>query len=271
MEILNNCDTKDEFVKFGIDDLDNILNIQNRGNLIVVGGRPEMGKTTFAFNTILNSIKKGLPTLLFSLEMNKELCTTMLLSAETMIKIENIKKKKFNENEIAKLEQASHMLENDYKLIIDDTPGISVTALEESCKKYKEENDIKLVVIDYLQLMKGTGRANSREQEFSEISSILKNLARELDITIILLTQLSRAVEARNNHRPKLSDIRESGAIEQDADIVIFLYRDEYYNQDTTDKNLAEAIVAKNRYGLNETVKFKFLPEYCKCRNLENK
>ena len=111
----------------------------------------------------------------------------------------------------------------------------------------------------------------SREQEFSEISSILKNLARELDITIILLTQLSRAVEARNNHRPKLSDIRESGAIEQDADIVIFLYRDEYYNQDTTDKNLAEAIVAKNRYGLNETVKFKFLPEYCKCRNLENK
>ena len=155
-------------------------------------------------------------------------------------------------------------------LIIDDTPGISISELRSKCRKYKLEHDLKLVIIDYLQLMSGSGRStDSRQQEISDISRSLKALARELNVPVIALSQLSRAVEQRPDHRPMLSDLRESGAIEQDADVVMFIYRDDYYNKDSENKNIAEIILAKQRNGPIGTVNLVWLPQYTKFANLE--
>ena len=156
-------------------------------------------------------------------------------------------------------------------LVIDDTPGISISELRSKCRKYKLEHGLQLVMIDYLQLMSGSGRSDSRQQEISEISRSLKSLARELNVPIIALSQLSRAVEQRENHRPVLSDLRESGAIEQDADVVMFLYRDDYYNHDTAKKNIAEVIIAKQRNGPIGTIELSWVPDYTKFANLDTK
>ena len=157
------------------------------------------------------------------------------------------------------------------QLIIDDTPGISVSELRSKCRKYKLEHDLQIIIIDYLQLMSGSGRSESRQQEISEISRSLKALARELNVPVVALSQLSRAVEQRPDHRPMLSDLRESGAIEQDADVVMFIYRDDYYHEDTEEKNVAEIIVAKQRNGPIGTDKLAWLPQYTKFANLERK
>ena len=154
-------------------------------------------------------------------------------------------------------------------LIIDDTPGISISELRSKCRKFKLEHDLKLIIIDYLQLMSGNGRSESRQQEISEISRSLKGLARELNVPVIALSQLSRAVEQRPDHRPMLSDLRESGAIEQDADVVMFIYRDDYYNKDTDLKNIAEIIIAKQRNGPIGTINLVWLPQYTKFANME--
>ena len=158
---------------------------------------------------------------------------------------------------------------SDSPLMIDDTPGISISELRSKCRKYKLEYDLKLIIIDYLQLMSGGGRSESRQQEISEISRSLKALARELNVPVIALSQLSRAVEQRPEHRPMLSDLRESGAIEQDADVVMFLYRDDYYNKDTERKNISEVIIAKQRNGPIGTVELVWLPDYTKFANME--
>ena len=158
----------------------------------------------------------------------------------------------------------------DSELIIDDTPGISISEMRSKCRKYKLEHDLKLIIIDYLQLMSGSGRStDSRQQEISDISRSLKALARELNVPVLALSQLSRAVEQRPDHRPMLSDLRESGAIEQDADVVMFIYRDDYYNKDTELKGISEIIIAKQRNGPIGTVNLAWLPEYTKFANLE--
>ena len=156
-------------------------------------------------------------------------------------------------------------------MIIDDTPGISISELRSKCRKYKLEHDLKLIIIDYLQLMSGSGRSDSRQQEISDISRSLKGLARELNVPVIALSQLSRQVEQRPDHRPMLSDLRESGAIEQDADVVMFIYRDDYYNKDTPDKNIAEIIIAKQRNGPIGTINLVWLPQYTKFANMEKR
>ena len=156
-------------------------------------------------------------------------------------------------------------------LIIDDTPGISISELRSKCRKYKLEHDLKMIIIDYLQLMSGSGRAESRQNEISEISRSLKALARELHVPVLALSQLSRAVEQRPDHTPMLSDLRESGAIEQDADVVMFIYRDDYYNPDTEDKNIAEIIIAKQRNGPIGTVRLAWMPQYTRFGNEERR
>ena len=205
--------------------------------------------------------------MVFSLEMSREQLVNRLLSLESHVDSKAIR----NGNVTAQnwegiIEAASTIGES--KLIIDDTPGISIGELRSKCRKYKAENkDLSVIIIDYLQLMSGSGRTDSRQQEISDISRSLKSLARELNVPVIALSQLSRAVEKRDDHRPMLSDLRESGAIEQDADVVMFLYRDDYYNPDTDKKGIAEVIIAKQRNGPIGTTELVWLPDLTKFAN----
>ena len=234
--------------------------------LILVAARPAMGKTAFALNIATNAaVKANVPVAIFSLEMSKEQLTTRILSSETMIDSNKLKTGKMEEEDFIKLSEGLESL-SEAEMYIDDTPGISITEIRAKCRKLKLEKNIGLVVIDYLQLISGSGSKKnaSREQEISEISRSLKILAKELDIPIIALSQLSRAPEQRkDDHRPMLSDLRESGAIEQDADIVMFLYRDDYYNKDSDKQNIAEVILAKHRGGSTGTVEL-----LCKYRKI---
>ncbi|MCI9365128.1 MAG: replicative DNA helicase [Clostridia bacterium] len=239
--------------------------------LILVAARPAMGKTAFALNIASNAaVRARIPVALFSLEMSKEQLTTRILASETMIDSNKLKTGKMDEEDWIKLAEGLEPL-SESEIYIDDTPGISITEIRAKCRKLKLEKNIGLVVIDYLQLITGSGskKNGSREQEISEISRSLKILAKELDIPVIALSQLSRAVEQRkDDHRPMLSDLRESGAIEQDADIVMFLYRDDYYNPDSEQKNIAEVILAKHRGGSTGTVELLWLGNYTRFENL---
>ena len=255
-------------VATGFTDLDYKTAGLQPSDLVLIAARPSMGKTAFALNIaehVCLRNKKGVA--FFSLEMSKEQIATRLLSLESHVDSKIIR----NGNVSAKdwegiIEGASIIGES--KLIIDDTPGITVGELRSKCRKYKAENeDLSLVIIDYLQLMSGTGRSESRVQEISDISRSLKALARELNIPVIALSQLSRAVEKREDHKPMLSDLRESGAIEQDADVVMFLYRDEVYNPDTEKKNIAEVIIAKQRNGPIGTTELVWIPDLTKFAN----
>ena len=245
--------------------------LQN-SDLILIAARPAMGKSAFAINIASNAaIKHGVPTVIFNLEMSKEQVANRILCSEAMVDSNKIRTGKIEEEDWAKLAGALGPI-SDAPIYIDDTPGISVTEIRTKCRKLKLEKNIGLVVIDYLQLVKASGRNNSREQEISEISRSLKILAKELNIPVIALSQLSRAPEQRkDDHRPMLSDLRESGAIEQDADIVMFLYRDDYYNENSEDKNIAEVIIAKQRAGSTGTIKLAWLGEYTKFANLERR
>lgn len=240
--------------------------------LILVAARPAMGKTAFALNIATNAaIKANVPVAIFSLEMSKEQLVTRILSSETMIDSNKLKTGKMEEEDWIKLADGLAPL-SEADIYIDDTPGISITEIRAKCRKLKLEKNIGLVVIDYLQLISGSGsrKNGSREQEISEISRSLKILAKELDVPVLALSQLSRAPEQRkDDHRPMLSDLRESGAIEQDADIVMFLYRDDYYNQDSEKKNIAEVILAKHRGGSTGTVELLWLGSFTKFANIE--
>ncbi|SFB16183.1 primary replicative DNA helicase [Acetitomaculum ruminis DSM 5522] len=255
----------------GFNDLDFKLSGLQPSDFLLIAARPSMGKTALVLNIASNVACRTKDCVaLFSLEMSKEQLVNRLLALESKVDSKNIRIGRLNDEEWEKLIEGAGIVGNS-KLIIDDTPNISISELRSKCRKYKLEQDVKLVIIDYLQLMQGgSKKSESRQQEISDISRSLKALARELNVPVLALSQLSRAVEQRPDHRPMLSDLRESGAIEQDADVVMFIYRDDYYNPDTEDKNIAEVIVAKQRNGPVGTVKLAWLPDYTKFANLEH-
>lgn len=237
-------------------------------DLILVAARPAMGKTAFVLNIAQHvAFHENMCTAIFSLEMSKEQLVNRLFSLESRVDAQALKTGNLSDSDWEKLVEGAGII-GDSSLIIDDTPGISISELRSKCRKYKLEHDLKLIIIDYLQLMTGTGE--SRQQEISNISRSLKGLARELNVPVIALSQLSRAVEQRPDRRPMMSDLRESGAIEQDADIVMFIYRDDYYNKDSELKGISEIIIAKQRSGSIGTVQLAWLPQYTKFANLEH-
>ena len=255
----------------GFLDLDYKLSGLQPSDLVLVAARPSMGKTAFVLNIAqYTTLRKDYPCAIFSLEMSKEQLMNRLFAMESRVDSQALRIGNLTDSDWEKLVESVGLIGNS-GLIIDDTPGISVSELRSKCRKFKLEFGIKLVIIDYLQLMSGSGARNSdsRQQEISDISRSLKALAREIECPVIALSQLSRACESRQDHRPMLSDLRESGAIEQDADVVMFIYRDDYYNHDSDKKDVAEIIIAKQRNGPIGTVELKWLPDYTKFANLE--
>jgi len=239
--------------------------------LILVGARPSMGKTAFLLNIAGNAaIEKGIPTAVFSLEMSKEQLGNRLLSAEAKVDSQRLRTGNLIDTDWNAIAENIAKISN-APLYIDDTPGLSVTELRAKCRRLKMEKNLGLIVIDYLQLMTAahSSRPESRQLEISEISRSLKIVAKELNVPVLVAAQLSRAVEARKDHRPLLSDLRESGAIEQDADVVAFLYRDEYYNPETLKKGETEVIIAKQRNGPTGTVELMFLGNLTRFVNKE--
>lgn len=252
----------------GFIDLDAKISGLNPADLIIVAARPAMGKSAFMLNIanfVSMHMKKGV--MIFSLEMSKEQMVNRILSSEAEVDNMKIRNADLSSQDWLKLGQASGRL-SEIPLFIDDTPGLNSAELRAKCRKAKLEKNIGLVIVDYLQLMESKTKSSSRQQEISEISRSLKILAKELSIPVIALSQLSRATESRADHRPMLSDLRESGAIEQDADIVMFLHREDYYDQETEKKNIAEVIIAKNRNGSTGTVELAWLGQYTKFANL---
>ena len=253
----------------GFIDLDYKTSGFQPSDLILVAARPSMGKTAFVLNIAqYMAFRNNVTAAIFSLEMSKEQLVNRLLALESKVDSQNIRTGNLEDEEWAKLIEGANIIGNSH-LIIDDKPGISISELRSKCRKYKMEHNLGIIFIDYLQLMTGSGRSESRQQEISEISRSLKALARELNVPVVALSQLSRAVEQRPDHRPMLSDLRESGAIEQDADVVMFIYRDDYYNKDSENKNIAEIIIAKQRNGPIGTVNLVWMPNYTKFVNMK--
>lgn len=234
----------------GFIDLNKKLGGFHKSDLILIAARPGMGKTAFALNLVANAaIRSKSSVAVFSLEMSKEQLVQRLLSSQSNVALNNISKGKIADDEWKKLTDAMTVLSSSH-IFIDDTPGIKVSEIRSKCRKLKMEKGLDMIMIDYLQLMEADGRADNRQQEVSKISRSLKILAKEMNCPVIALSQLSRNTESGKDHMPKLSDLRDSGAIEQDADIVMFIYRDEYYTKmETKKKDLAEIIIAKNRHG----------------------
>ena len=253
----------------GFRDLDYKLSGLQKQALIVLAARPAMGKTAFVLNMAeYISMHSKVPTVIFSLEMGKESLVNRLLAMNSRVDSQSILTGDLKDSEWADLMESARNI-GESSLIIDDTPGISLSEMRSKCRKLKLEKGLGLIIIDYLQLMTTTGRVESRQQEISNISRSLKGLARELDVPVIALSQLSRAVEQRPDKRPMMSDLRESGAIEQDADVVMFIYRDEYYNPDTEEPGITEIIIGKHRAGPTGTVKLKWMGDIQKFGNLE--
>lgn len=254
----------------GFVDIDSKLSGMQKSDLILLAARPSMGKTALGINIVTNAaIKAGASVAIFSLEMSKEQLVQRMISAVAHVDLQKIISGRLNEDEWLKIIEAMSPL-SQAKIYIDDTAGISLTEMKAKCRRLKIEKGLDLVLVDYLQLMQMDGRTESRQQEISAISRGLKALAKEMDCPVIALSQLSRAPELRADHRPILSDLRESGAIEQDADVVMFLYRDDYYHEDSDKKNIGEVIIAKHRNGPTGTVELVFLKEFTKFVNKEN-
>ncbi len=256
-------------VPTGFIDLDYKTSGLQPSDFVLIAARPSMGKTAFVLNLVDHiAVKKGLPAMVFSLEMSKEQLVNRMLAMESNVDSQKLRTGTLSDSDWDAVVEGIGVIGNS-KLIIDDTPGISIMELRSRCRKMKLEHGLSIVIIDYLQLMSGSGKGGeNRQQEISEISRSLKALARELSAPVIALSQLSRACETRPDHRPMLSDLRESGAIEQDADVVMFLYRDDYYNKDTDMPNIAEVIIAKQRNGPIGTVNLVWRPEYTKFANM---
>lgn len=253
----------------GFSDLDFKTSGLQNSDLILIAARPAMGKTSFALNIAQHaSVHSHVPVAIFSLEMSKEQLVNRILCSEAMIDSQKIRTGKLEDEDWQKIARAVSPL-SEAPIYIDDTAGTTITEIRAKCRRLKLEKNLGLVIIDYLQLMQGRGKNENRQQEISEISRSLKILAKEINVPVITLSQLSRAPEARTDHRPILSDLRESGAIEQDADIVMFLYRDDYYNPETEKKNISEVIIAKHRNGSTGTVELAWLGQYTKFANLE--
>ncbi len=253
----------------GFTDLDYKTSGMHPSDLVLVAARPSMGKTAFALNMAqYMATRQNVAVAIFSLEMSKEQLVNRMLAMESHVDSQNMRTGNLDAEDWTKLVEGANIIGHS-NLIIDDTPGITVSELRSKCRKYKLEHNLGIIMIDYLQLMSGSGRTDSRQQEISEISRSLKALARELDVPVIALSQLSRAVEQRPDHRPMLSDLRESGAIEQDADVVMFIYRDDYYHKDTEKKDVAEIIIAKQRNGPIGTIELVWLPRYTQFVNMK--
>ena len=254
----------------GFTDLDYKTSGFQPSDFILVAARPSMGKTAFVLNIAqYMAFKKDKAVAIFSLEMSREQLMNRLFSMESKVDSQSLRTGNLKDEEWSKLIESAGII-GESNLIIDDTPGISIAEMRSKCRKYKLEHGLDIIIIDYLQLMTGSGRGtDSRQQEISDISRSLKALARELNVPVVALSQLSRAVEQRTDHRPMLSDLRESGDIEQDADVVMFIYRDDYYNKDSEDKGIAEIIIAKQRNGPIGTVNLVWLPDYTKFANIQ--
>lgn len=258
-------------VATGFIDLDEKLSGLHGSELILIAARPAMGKTAFALNIAQHAaMKGGVPTAIFSLEMSKEQLATRLIAMDSMVDSQSIRTGQVMDGDWDKLIDSTHRV-GSTPMFIDDTPGITVSELRSKCRKLKQTENLGLIVIDYLQLMNGSGNKESRQQEISEISRSLKKLARELDVPIIALSQLNRAADAREDHKPVMSDLRESGAIEQDADVIMFIYRDDYYNKESEKPGIAEIIVAKQRNGSTGPIELVWLGKYTKFANKERK
>ena len=255
----------------GFSDLDGITAGFQRSDLIILAARPAMGKTALALNFATNALKSGAKVAFFSLEMSKEQLLMRIMSAEGRLDSSRLRKGDLNEDDQDRLVHAARVI-NGYseQLAIDDTAGITLAELRSRCRRFQRENGLDLILIDYLQLMSGSRevRKQGREREVSEISMGLKSLAKELNVPVITLAQLNRGPDARPDKRPKISDLRESGSMEQDADLILFVYRDEYYNPNSEDTGKAEVIIAKNRHGGLETVKLAWLPNFVSFHNL---
>ena len=255
----------------GFNDLDKKTAGLHGSELILVAARPAMGKSAFALNIgTYAATRAKVPVAIFNLEMSKDQLANRILCSEALVDSNHVRTGELSDDELAKLAEASGEL-SQAPIYICDTPGISVMEIRARCRKLKMEKNIGLIIIDYLQLIQGSAKnANNRVQEIAEISRSLKILAKEPNVPVIALSQLSRAVESRDDHRPMLSDLRESGSIEQDADIVMFLYRDDYYNpEDSKKKNIAEVIIAKQRAGETGTVELAWVGQYTKFGNLD--
>ncbi|GAB4563882.1 MAG: replicative DNA helicase [Anaerolineae bacterium] len=249
--------------------LDKLLGGFQKSDLIILAARPSVGKTALALNFAVNAAKRyGQRVAFFSLEMSAEQLVLRLLAAETGIDQQRLRLGQIHEEEWPLLYEAADVLRNTM-FFIDDTPALSAMELRTKCRRLHAEYGIDLIIVDYLQLMRGDTRSENRVQEISYISRALKGLARELNVPVLALSQLSRAVEARNDKRPMLSDLRESGSIEQDADIVMFIYREEMYNEDTDRQNIADVILAKHRNGPTGTVSLYFRKELTQFAELE--
>lgn len=256
-------------VSTGFNDLDENLSGLQKADLVLVAARPSMGKTSFILNMVEQAgIRDQVTTAIFSLEMSKEQLTQRLICSEALIDAQRLRTGDITEDEWVKLARAMGPL-SEAPIYIDDTPSISISEMRAKCRKLKIEHNLGLVLIDYLQLMTGNGKYDSRQQEISDISRSLKGMAKELGVPVVACAQLSRAPEIRADHRPIMSDLRESGAIEQDADVIMFLYRDEYYHPDTEKKNIGEVIIAKQRNGPTGTVELVWLGQFTKFANKE--
>ncbi len=256
-------------VATGFTKLDEMTSGLQRSDLVIIAGRPSMGKTAFALNIAQYcSVEDGVPVAVFSLEMAKEQLAMRMLSSEARVDSQKIRKGFLGEADWPKLTTAAGRL-SEARLFIDDTPSISVLEMKAKSRRLKAEHGLGLIVLDYLQLMKGSDYADTREQEISEISRSLKGLAKELNVPVVALSQLNRKVEDRTSRRPQMADLRESGAIEQDADVILFLYRDEVYNksEDNPEKGFAEVIIGKQRNGPVGTVKLVFQEKFTRFEN----
>jgi len=255
-------------ISTGFLDLDYRTAGMQPSDLVLVAARPSMGKTAFALNVVQHAaVHEKKVCAMFSLEMSKDQLLNRMVCSEAMVDAQKVRTGDLQDDDWTKISMGAVILAES-PIYVDDTPGITIADMRAKCRKLKMEHGLDLIMIDYLQLMSGNGKTQSREQEISEISRGLKALAREMSAPVIALSQLSRACESRADHRPMLSDLRESGAIEQDADVVMFLYRDEYYNPDTEQKNQAELIIAKQRNGPTGTVNLVWIGQYTKFKNM---
>ncbi len=269
MEKVSKQNTRVTGVPTGFTDLDNMLTGLHGSELILVAARPAMGKTAFVLNIAHHvAVKKNIPVAIFSLEMSKEQLVTRMIAMDSLIDSQKIQTGQISDDEWLKVTDSADQI-SDAPLFIDDNSAITVADLRSKCRKLKQSNDLGLIIIDYLQLMSTNKHVESRQQFISDISRALKVLSKELDIPVIALSQLNRAVDSRPDHKPVLADLRESGAIEQDADVVMFIYRDDYYNPDTEKKGIAEISIAKQRKGATGSVELVWLQDYTKFANKE--
>ncbi len=256
----------------GLHKFDELTNGLQPSDLMILAGRPSMGKTAFAMNIVENvAIKQKTPVAVFSLEMSAEQIVMRMISSWGRVNQSNLRSGQLTEDDWAKITSAVGIMNENAQLFVDDTPALSPNELRSRARRLKREHDIALIVVDYLQLMQVPGTSENRTNEISEISRQLKALAKELNVTVIALSQLNRQVEQRENKRPRMSDLRESGGIEQDADIITFIYRDEVYNEDSQDQGVAEIIIGKQRNGPLGTARTAFLSHYTRFENLQDR